>query len=217
MAHFSRRRFVTLAAGAAGLACVPRKLLGATRASSPPVETWPPSPRRLPSKNEDRAGPLYLLVSMPGDGDSVETPEKYRHCMHVCYPPTRRPCWCGGWHTPDDPVDLVLVVGTPQRDVRLSPTARGLFLLPQGESPIRGTTMNFVECPTRDFGRWAARAIDQVSEALITPGLISVDFEDLLTIMRASTELRFDYATSNREILDAGDAFMEKARPWLAT
>jgi hypothetical protein len=97
MKHLSRRRFITLATSAAGIACVPRRLLAAANAGSQEAEPWPSCPRTLPSSGDDENPLVYLLVAMPDAGGGAEVPVKYQPAMHVCYPPTRRPCWCGGW------------------------------------------------------------------------------------------------------------------------
>lgn len=216
MPYFSRRRFVTLAAGAAGLACVPRKLLGNFRARSPRDEKLPSHQKMPPSEIGEFLGAQYLLVAMPDAGAGAEVPYNCRTQMHACYPSRQQPCWCGNWHAPADPFDLVLIVGTPPPSVRLSPKAVGILILPRGVALIDCTAMNYARCPTCDFGPWAARAVEQASEPFLYPGLIGTDFSDLRALLSSSTELRLDYATSPRGILESGTAALERARPWLA-
>jgi len=199
-----------LATSAAGIACVPRKLLGSQHA-----ELWPSCPRTLPSNGGDQHSLVYLLVAVQGAGAGAEVPERYRPFMHVCYPPTRRPCWCGGWHEPNDPVDLVLVVGTPQPDLRLRRKALVLHIQPTGARSIAGSTANVVEGPFVGFGSWAARAVEQVSEPILVPGLIDTDFADIAPFLRESRKLRFEFGTSPSGILGAGDTVVARARPWL--
>ena len=215
MKHLSRRRFLAVAASAAGGACVPTKLLAAARAGSQYSEPWPSCPRTLPSSGDDGHSLVYLLVAMPDAGSGAEVPERYWPFMHVCYPPTRWPCWCGGWHEPGDPVDLVLVVGTPQPDLRFRRKALVLHIQPTGARSIAGSTANVVESPFVGFGSWAARAVEQVSEPILVPGLIGVDFADIPPFLRESGELRFEFGTSPGGILDAGDIVVARARPWL--
>jgi hypothetical protein len=135
--------------------------------------------------------------------------------MHVCYPLTSRPCWCGGWHAPDDPADLVLVVGTPQPDLRVRPKALVLHIQPTEAPSIAGSTANVVEGPVVGFGSWAARAVEQVSEPILVPGLIGVSFADIPPFLHESRVLRFEFGSSPGGILDAGDTVLTPARPWL--
>jgi hypothetical protein len=215
MKHLSRRRFITLAVGAAGIACVPRKLLFSANAGLQYAEPWPSCPRTLPSSGDDENPLVYLLVAMPDAGAGSEFPERYRPSMHVCYPPTRRPCWCGGWHGPDDPVDLALVVGTPQPDLRVRPEALVLHIQPTGAPSIAGSTANVVEGPVVGFGSWAARAVGQISEPILVPGMIGISFADIPPFLRENRELRFAFGSSPTGILDAGEIVVARARPWL--
>ena len=215
MRHLSRRRFITLATGAAGIACVPRRLLAAASAGSRYAEPWPSCPRTLPSSGDDENPLVYLLVAMPDAGAGADVPKRYRPSMHVCYPPTRRPCWCGGWHEPDDPVDLVLVVGTPLPGLRMRPEALVLHIQPAGTPSIAGSTANVVEGPVVGFGSWAASAVGQVSEPILVPGVIGIDFADIPPFLRESRELRFEFGSSPSGILEAGEAVVARARPWL--
>jgi len=215
MNHLSRRRFITLAAGATGIACVPRKLLAAANAGSQDAEPWPSCPRTLPSNSDDEHSLVYLLVAMPDAGAAARAARRYRPFMHVCYPPTRRPCWCGGWHEASDPVNFVLVVGTPAPDLRLRQAARGLFILPVDAAPIEGTAMNVMKGPVCSFGSWATRAVEQASEPFLIPGLIGSDLADMIAILGERTEQHFDFGTSPRGILDAGAIAVAHARPWL--
>jgi hypothetical protein len=175
MNHLSRRRFIALAAGMTSIACVPRKLLGAANAGSRDAELWPSCRRTLPSSSDDEHSLVYLLVAMPDAGATARVHERYRPFMHVCYPPTRRPCWCGGWHEASDPVNFVLVVGTPAPNLRLRQAARGLFILPTEATPIEGTAMNVAKGPAGGFGSWAIRAVEQASEPFLIPGVIGSD------------------------------------------
>ena len=216
MRHLSRRRFITLATGAAGIACVQRRLLAAASAGSRYAEPWPSCPRTLPSSGDDEHSLVYLLVALPDAGAAARVPEKYRPFMHVCYPPTRQPCWCGGWHEPDDPVNFVLIVGTPTPNLRVRQAARGLFILPAEAAPNEGTAMNVEKGPACGFGSWATRAVEQASEPFLIPGLIGSDLADMFAILGGSTEQRFDFGTSHRGILDAGAIAVAHASPWLA-
>jgi len=216
MKHLSRRRFIALAAGATGIVCVPRRLLAAASAGSQDAEPWPSCPRTPPSSGEDGHSLVYLLVAMPDAGVVAEVSKRYRPFMHVCYPPTRRPCWCGGWHESSDPVNFVLVVGTPAPNLRLRQAARGLFILPAEATPIEGTAMNVVKGPACGFGSWATRAIEQASEPFLIPGLIGSDLADMIAMLGESTEQRFDFGTSPAKILDAGAIAVAHASPWLA-
>ena len=216
MKHLSRRRFITLAAGTTGIACLPRRLIAAAIAGSQDAKPWPSCPRTLPSSGDDEHSLVYLLVAMPDAGPAARVPERYRPFMHVCYPPTRRPCWCGGWHEANDPVNFVLVVGTPAPNLRLGQAARGLFILPAEAAPNEGTAMNVVKGPACGFGSWATRAVEQASEPFLIPGLIGSDLADMFTILGESTEQRFDFGTSPRGILHAGATAVAHASPWLA-
>ena len=216
MKHLSPRRFITLAASAAGIACMPRKLLAAASVGSQHAEPWPSRPRTLPSSSDDGHPLVYLLVAMPDAGAAAQVPKRYRPFMHVCYPPTRRPCWCGGGDEPADPVNFVLVVGTPAPDLRARQAARGLFILPAEAAPIGGPAMNVVKGPVCGFGSWAIRAVEQASEPFLIPGLIGSDLADLIAMLGESTEQRFDFGTSPSGILDAGATAVAHATPWLA-
>ena len=216
MKHLSRRRFITLAASATGAACVPRKLLAAASAGSQYAEPWPSCPPTLPSGGDDGHSLVYLLVAMPDAGAGAGPAERYRPFMHVCYPPTRQPCWCGGWHEPDDPVNFVLIVGTPAPTLRVRQAARGLFILPAEAAPIEGTAMNVVKGPACGFGSWATRAVEQASEPFLIPGVIGSDLADMIAMLGECTEQRFDFGTSPRGILHAGATAVAHSSPWLA-
>ena len=69
--------------------------------------------------------------------------------------------------------------------------------------------------PVVGFGSWAARAVGQVSEPILVPGMIGISFADLPPFLRESRELRFEFAISPSGILDVGETVVAYARPWL--
>jgi cell division protein FtsZ len=112
-------------------------------------------------------------------------------------------------------VDLVLVVGTPQPDLRVPPEALVLHIQPAGSPSIAGSTTNVVDGPVAGFGSWAARAVGQVSEPILVPGVIGIDFADIPPFPRESGELRFEFGRSPSGILEARETVVTRARPWL--
>ena len=152
---------------------------------------------------------------MPGAGlDGAWIPEKYRPRTHICFPPSRKPCWCGSWHRSTDPADYLMVVGSPSREVRFASGVLGLAIVPEGESHPDGA-FSWVAVPARDFALWALRAVEQIAEGLLVPGLIGYHFDDMRLMVSSGRRLDFSYAASEIGILDASARAIAQARNWL--
>jgi hypothetical protein len=156
-----------------------------------------------------------MVVAMPGAGlDGAWIPEKYRPWTHICFPPWRKPCWCGDWHQPTDPADFLMAVGSPSREVRFASGVPGLAIVPEGARRPDGA-FSWVAVPARDFTLWALRAVEQIAEGLLVPGLIGYHFDDMRLMIGTRRRLKFSYAASEIGILDASARAIAQARNWL--
>jgi len=207
MALCTRRWFVgAVSATTAGMLCFPRQALAAL------VEPWC---SRGIARLDPLTGPLLLIVAMPGAGfDGACIPEKYRPWTHICFPPSRKPCWCGAWHESTDPADYLMAVGKPSREVRFASGVPGLAIVPEGERRPDGA-FSWVAVPVRDFRHWALRAVEQIAEGLLVPGLIGYHFDDMRLMVGTERRLHFSYAASEIGILDASARAIAQARNWL--
>ena len=207
MALCTRRWFLGAAsATTTGLLCFPRQTLAAL------AEPW--CPRRV-ARLDPKEGLLLMVAAMPGAGlDGPWIPEKYRPWTHICFPPSRKPCWCGAWHRSTDPADYLMAVGNPSREVRFASGVPGLAIVPEGARRPDGA-FSSVALPARDFPRWALRAVEQIAEGLLVPGLIGYCFDCTKLVVGTERRLQFSYAASASGILDAGTKAIAQARSWL--
>ena len=144
-------------------------------------------------------GPLLMVVAMPGAGlDGAWIPEKYRPRTHICFPQSRKPCWCGAWHRSTDPADYLMAVGSPSREVRFASGVPGLAIVPEGARHPDGA-FSSVAVPARDFALWALRAVEQIAEGLLVPGVIGYHFDDMTLMVGTGRRLQFSYAASATE------------------
>jgi hypothetical protein len=207
MALCTRRWFLGAAsATTTGLLCFPRQALAAL------VEPW--CPRRV-ARLDPKQGLLLMVVAMPGARlDGAWIPEKYRPWTHICFPPSRKPCWCGAWHRSTDPADYLMAVGSPSREVRFASGVPGLAIVPEGARHPDGA-FSWVAVPARDFAFWALRAVEQIAEGLLVPGVIGYHFDDMTLMVGTERRLQFSYAASEIGILDASARAIAQARNWL--
>ena len=207
MAHCTRRWFLGAAsATTTGLLCFPRQTLAAL------TEPW--CPRRV-ARLDPKEGLLLMVAAMPDAGlDGAWMPESYRPWTHICFPPSRQPCWCGAWHSSTDPADYLMAVGNPPREVRFASGVPGLAIVPKGASRP-DSAFSWVAVPAQDFRHWALRAVEQIAEGLLVPGLIGYHFDDMRLTVGSGRRLHFSYAASAIGILDASARAIAQARNWL--
>jgi hypothetical protein len=156
-----------------------------------------------------------MVAAMPDAGlDGAWIPESYRPWTHICFPPSRKPCWCGDWHQPTDPADFLMAVGSPSREMRFASGVPGLAIVPEGTGHPDGA-FSSVAVPARDFALWALRAVEQIAEGLLVPGVIGCHFDDMTLMVGTERRLQFSYAASATGILDASTQAIAQSRNWL--
>jgi hypothetical protein len=107
-----------------------------------------------------------------------------------------------------------MAVGNPSREVRFASGAPGLAIVPEGARYPDGA-FSWVAVPARDFALWALRAVDQIAEGLLVPGVIGYHFDDMTLMVGIERRLQFSYAAGAAGILDASAQAIAQARNWL--
>jgi hypothetical protein len=162
----------------------------------------------------DPHSPCLLIAAKPGAGiDAATLAEKYRWGMHICFPPSRRACWCGYWHEPTDPADFLFVVGDGADGLRAADDRAGMAIVPNGAN--RHPILSTLRLPSRDFPLWAMRAIEQVAEGILVPGLFGLDLVDVGVVVGRRRDLGFSYVASSNGLVDPGTRAVAMARAWL--
>jgi hypothetical protein len=74
---------------------------------------------------------------------------------------------------------------------------------------------SWVAVPARGFALWALRAVEQIAEGLLVPGVIGYHFDDMTLMVGIERRLQFSYVASVTGILDASAQAIAQARNWL--
>jgi len=90
----------------------------------------------------------------------------------------------------------------------------GLAIVPEGARHHDGA-FSWVAVPARDFALWALRAVEQIAEGLLVPGVIGYHFDDMTLMVGIERRLQFSYAASATGIQDASAQAIAQARNWL--
>lgn len=103
-------------------------------------------------------------------------------------------CGCGLVHAPADEMALSIFVG-PAPPCRVSSrTHLSLAVLPHDTTERDRHYPVVVAHEPRDFGPWAAALIRHLTEALLVPGLIGLDFHDVRELFIRTKHLGFSIA-----------------------
>lgn len=167
--------------------------------------------RRIPTPE-----PWAPLITVAAAGlalDPAGIPELYRAGVHVCFPPSRCPCWCGGWHEPDDPADFVIVAGPDARRWRFGDDRFGLAIVPAGQPSH--PDFSTLHVPTSVLPLTTTQVIEQIAEGLLVPGLCGYDSRDLPWLIEPRRQLHFAHAATVTGVLDAGRRVLARASGWL--
>ena len=105
-------------------------------------------------------------------------------------------------------------MGNPSREVPFASGVPGLAIVPEGARHPDGA-FSWVAVPARDFALWALRAVEQIAEGLLVPGVIGYHFDDMRLMVGTERRLQFSYAASEIGILDASAQAIAQARNWL--
>ena len=206
MVNLNRRCFLcAVAAGTVGLLRLPRSFGAALKLGVAP-------PRIVVEKQAH--GPVLIMVVAAGlDLDPAAIPEPYRIGVHVCFPPSRRACWCGGWHAPDDPADFVIVAGPDAGRWRFGENSLGLAVLPAGHRPH--PDLSTLRVPAVDLLPTSTLVIEHIAEGVLVPGLIGFDFADVRSAVGRGRDLHFAHAVSSIGIVHAADQAVANSGGWL--
>lgn len=186
MALSTRRQLLGAAAASAGLLSLPHSLRKALTVSG--------CPRHVATRLTDGGPALIMVVAAGVDIVPAAIPEPYRIGLHVCYPPSRRACWCGGWHGPDDPADFVIAAGESAHRWRFGEDHPGLAILATGQRPH--PDLSTLHVPAGQLVLTTTRIIEQIAEGLLVPGIAGYDLRDLCAMVERGRPLHFAYATS---------------------
>jgi hypothetical protein len=128
----------------------------------------------------------------------------------VAQPWRPRACHCGRFHSPDDPADLILLIGTP--DPSIPQHSDALILLATAASPSVDIGLPVVVAPSRrDFGRWSSELARNLFAPLLIAGLIGYDFADLTSLLRSASRFEFAYVTGSGGLVGLARRLVESS------
>jgi hypothetical protein len=107
------------------------------------------------------------------------------------------PCWCGRSHAPSDGSDMTVFVGPVDNQIHGDPGSFKVWLAPAGSDIENLPFSAVVAREARDFGQWARSVLRSMLSPTWEPGLICVDFADILTVLGGRQKIEYFVARTN--------------------